>query len=116
MAAITVLNQLALFAGPFLASPVMTRLTTGSLKIWMASLLRWRVPPVAYLLALAAVAGGRDPWDPRPQGDQLGAGCVGEGDGAEKVTNLWPAALGLAVLAVIGIAVTRGRLGCRRSH
>ena len=50
-----VLNQLALFAGPVLASLVMTRLTTGSLKIWTASLLRWRVPPVAYLLALVAV-------------------------------------------------------------
>lgn len=50
-----VLNQLALFAGPFLASLVMTRLTTGSLKNWTASLLRWRVPPVAYLLALVAI-------------------------------------------------------------
>lgn len=33
----------------------MTRLTTGSLKNWTASLLRWRVPPVAYLLALVAI-------------------------------------------------------------
>ena len=54
-AASVVLNQLALFAGPFLASLVMTRLTTGSLKIWTASLLRWRVPPVAYLLALVTI-------------------------------------------------------------
>nr|WP_315566231.1 hypothetical protein [Arachnia propionica] len=37
-AASVVLNQLALFAGPFLASLVMTRLTTGSLKNWTASL------------------------------------------------------------------------------
>ena len=34
----------------------------------------------------------------------------------QKVTSLWPAVLGLAVLAVIAIAVTRGRLGYRSSQ
>ena len=34
----------------------------------------------------------------------------------QKVTSLWPAVLGLAVLAVIAVAVTRGRLGYRNSQ
>ena len=34
----------------------------------------------------------------------------------QKVTNLWSAVLGLAVLAVIAVAVTRGRLGYRGSQ
>ena len=34
----------------------------------------------------------------------------------QKVTSLWPAVLGLAVLAVIAVAVTRGRLGYRSSQ
>ena len=34
----------------------------------------------------------------------------------QKVTSLWPAVLGLAVLAVIAVAVTRGRLGHRSAQ
>ena len=34
----------------------------------------------------------------------------------QKVTSLWPAVLGLAVLAVIAVAVTRGRLGYRSAQ
>ena len=34
----------------------------------------------------------------------------------QKVTSLWPAVLGLAVLAVIAVAVTRDRLGYRNSQ
>ena len=229
-----VLNQLALFAGPFLASLLMTRLTTGSLKIWTASLLRWRVPPVAYLLALVAIpaaviavlailpgetAGGPElagpalviaplvmgvayliggplqeevgwrgfalprlqertsplpaavilgivwggwhlplfliaEWEETPHrdvGDLFAflaftvaasivlswitntargsvllailahnainwALSVWEKATGQKVTSLWPAVLGLAVLAVIAVAVTRGRLGYRNSQ
>ena len=48
-------GQLALLAGPFLASLIMTRLTTGSLRAWTSSFKRWRVPPVSYALALIAI-------------------------------------------------------------
>ena len=232
-AASVVLNQLALFAGPFLASLVMARLTTGSLKIWTASLLRWRVPLVAYLLALVAIpaaviavpvilpgetAGGPELSGPAlvivslvmgvayliggPLQEEVGwrgfalprlqertlplsaavilgivwggwhlpqfliaewetphrdvgdlfaflaftvaasivlswitntargsvllavlahnainwALSVWEKATGQKVTSLWPAVLGLAVLAVIAVAVTRGRLGYRNSQ
>ena len=45
-------GQLGLLAGPLLASLIMTRLTTGSLRAWTSSFKRWRVPPVSYALAL----------------------------------------------------------------
>ena len=48
-------GQLALLAGPFLASLIMTRLTTGSLRAWVSSFKRWRVPPASYALALIAI-------------------------------------------------------------
>lgn len=48
-------GQLALLAGPFLASLIMTRLTTGSLRTWVSSFKRWRVPPASYALALIAI-------------------------------------------------------------
>ena len=48
-------GQLALLAGPFLASLIMTRLTTGSLRTWVSSFKRWRVPPASYVLALIAI-------------------------------------------------------------
>ena len=48
-------GQLALLAGPFLASLIMTRLTTGSLRAWTSSFKRWRVPPASYALALIAI-------------------------------------------------------------
>lgn len=48
-------GQLALLAGPFLASLIMTRLMTGSLRAWTSSFKRWRVPPVSYALALIAI-------------------------------------------------------------
>ncbi len=49
------LNQVALFAGPFLASLVMSRLTEGSLAGWKARLLGWRAPWSVYLMALVVV-------------------------------------------------------------
>mgnify|MGYP000940389640 FL=1 len=48
-------GQLALLAGPFLASLIMTRLTTGSLRAWVSPFKRWRVPPASYALALIAI-------------------------------------------------------------
>ena len=48
-------GQLALLAGPFLASLIMTRLTTGSLRTWVSSFKRWRVPPASYALALIVI-------------------------------------------------------------
>ena len=48
-------GQLALLTGPFLASLIMTRLTTGSLRTWVSSFKRWRVPPASYALALIAI-------------------------------------------------------------
>lgn len=48
-------GQLALLAGPFLASLIMTRLTTGSLRAWVSSFKRWRVPSASYALALIAI-------------------------------------------------------------
>ena len=48
-------GQLGLLAGPLLASLIMTRLTTGSLRAWTSSFKRWRVPPVSYALALIAI-------------------------------------------------------------
>ena len=48
-------GQLALLAGPFLASLIMTRLTTGSLRAWVSSFKRWHVPPASYALALIAI-------------------------------------------------------------
>ena len=48
-------GQLALLAGPFLASLIMTRLTTGSLRAWVSSFKRWRVPPASYASALIAI-------------------------------------------------------------
>ena len=48
-------GQLALLAGPFLASLIMTRLKTGSLRAWVSPFKRWRVPPASYALALVAI-------------------------------------------------------------
>lgn len=48
-------NQVALFAGPFLASIVMSKLTEGSLRGWLSRLGRWRAPLWAYVISLVAI-------------------------------------------------------------
>ncbi|QWW19113.1 CPBP family intramembrane metalloprotease [Schaalia sp. 19OD2882] len=58
--AVKVINVLGLFAGPFIASLVMTKVVHGSFKPWLAGWMRvrpWWVWPVALVLFPAVMAG-----------------------------------------------------------
>ena len=185
-------GQLGLLAGPLLASLIMTRLTTGSLRAWTSSFKRWRVPPVSYPLiqgvvfliggpiqeevgwrgfalpvlqerirplqaavVLGVIWGGWhlpqffvSAWDTPHNNvtDVLGffaftitgavvmswitnlahgsvllailahnsmnwALATWSGITGQQATTIWPATAGMAVLAVVAIVTTRGRLG-----
>jgi membrane protease YdiL (CAAX protease family) len=54
---ITGINQLGLFAGPFAAALVVTRITEGrdGVRRLLRRMVQWRAHPACYLLALAAI-------------------------------------------------------------
>ena len=56
-AAVAVIKQLGFFAGPFAAAYVMTRVTEGhnGIRRFWARIVRWRVHPMWYVLALLVV-------------------------------------------------------------
>lgn len=53
--AVGLINNLGLFAGPFLAAVVMTKATGGSLKAFLGRIFQWRAKPISYLIAVALI-------------------------------------------------------------